>query len=194
MNKKSRDGLVAVSSNTSIMSELSNYSKSSLPIRNTIAQAKQPQQPKTQLGSIKLTNKTTTAATSSIKQKPSSAVTDRKKSDGILTNSTLNQKPKLSAPTLNLPSTPLQSTKKQNLLTNTSTNNKKPAVDDSCKLNKQIKRLEELCETRTKELNLLRLKLKDTLTAFDGITCAYQYVTNTVSKIIKLISIISKFT
>jgi hypothetical protein len=44
------------------------------------------------------------------------------------------------------------------------------------KLNKEIERLEALCESRTKELSLLKLKLRETVISFDAIAIAYKYL------------------
>jgi len=53
------------------------------------------------------------------------------------------------------------------------------------KLNKEIKRLEALCESRTKELSMLKLTLKDLLVKFDGISVAFKYLSCDVSYLLK---------
>lgn len=45
-------------------------------------------------------------------------------------------------------------------------------------MSREIKRLEALCESRTKELSMLKLKLKETLCSFDAIAVAYDYLAN----------------
>ena len=52
------------------------------------------------------------------------------------------------------------------------------------KLNKEIKRLEALCESRTKELTMHKLKLRDALTSFDAIVVAFNYLSNDVRSLI----------
>jgi hypothetical protein len=49
------------------------------------------------------------------------------------------------------------------------------------KLNNEIKRLEALCESRTKELTVLKLKLRDTVMSFDAISVAFKYLANDVN-------------
>lgn len=49
------------------------------------------------------------------------------------------------------------------------------------KLSKEVKRLEALCESRTKELTMLKLKLRDALISFDSIAVAFNYISNDVS-------------
>jgi hypothetical protein len=50
------------------------------------------------------------------------------------------------------------------------------------KLNKEIERLEALCESRTKELSLLKLKLKQTIISFDAMAVAFKYLSVDVRK------------
>lgn len=45
-------------------------------------------------------------------------------------------------------------------------------------MSREVKRLEALCESRTKELSMLKLKLKETLCSFDAIAVAYDYLAN----------------
>lgn len=59
--------------------------------------------------------------------------------------------------------------------------------------NNEIKRLEALCETRTKELSMERIKLKDTLVSFDAIAVAYNFLANDVSSLMIEISSIPNF-
>jgi hypothetical protein len=49
------------------------------------------------------------------------------------------------------------------------------------KLSKEIKRLEALCESRTKELSMLKINLRDTLISFDAVVAAFNYLANDVS-------------
>ncbi len=49
------------------------------------------------------------------------------------------------------------------------------------KLTKEIKRLEALCESRTKELSFLKIELKNTSMSFDAMAIAFKYVSNDVS-------------
>jgi hypothetical protein len=51
------------------------------------------------------------------------------------------------------------------------------------KLNKEIERLEALCESRTKELSRLKLKLKQTIISFDAMAVAFRYLSVDVSEI-----------
>jgi chromosome segregation ATPase len=44
------------------------------------------------------------------------------------------------------------------------------------KLNKEIERLNALCESRTKELSMLKLKLKETHVSFEAVTIAFKYL------------------
>ena len=49
------------------------------------------------------------------------------------------------------------------------------------KLSKEIERLEALCESRTKELSMLKLTLKKTIISFDAIGVAFKYLSGDVS-------------
>lgn len=46
------------------------------------------------------------------------------------------------------------------------------------KFTKEIKRLEALCESRTKELSLMKITLKESLIAFDAMAVAFNYLSN----------------
>lgn len=54
------------------------------------------------------------------------------------------------------------------------------AAQADAKWTNEIKRLEALCESRTKELNMLKLQLKQTLLAFDSIAVAFKYLSDNV--------------
>ena len=49
------------------------------------------------------------------------------------------------------------------------------------KLNNQIKLLNALCESRTKELSRLKIELKQNLVSFDAITVAFNYLSNNLN-------------
>ena len=235
---KSRDGLAAVSSNTSIMSEVSNISKSSLPssiptssmMRQTnvsssstsakrsiepraqqtplLLQSKQFQQEQQKHLSSSSTNRlqapssiTTTTTTTTTKQQLSSnsrthfgttALSNHtnnlenvRKSSVIPSNDSINKN------VLNKKPGPLIGRQNENSTTlSVSTNNQTNSSSTSptsvkmnkneLKLNNQIKHLEALCESRTKELTLIKLKLRDTLISFDAIAVAFKYLSNDV--------------
>jgi hypothetical protein len=245
---KSRDGLAAVSSNTSIMSEVSNISKSSLPtsMSNTQLarqasvgssatttttttsssvkhlQIKQQQQTplliqsKQFLQDQQQKNLTSNSATKLIQSTPQvkqqlSSSSRTHLGTYALSNHALNTenaRKTLINPNENVSSSCSSSinnktSKKQtgsinNVLsvntingnqTTVSSTNSSPSSTSSLnkmnknelKLNKEIKRLEALCESRTKELSMLKLTLKDLLIKFDGISVAFKYLSCDVS-------------
>lgn len=47
--------------------------------------------------------------------------------------------------------------------------------------NNEIARLEALCESRTKELTVQKIQLRDTMISFDAIAVAFKYLANDVS-------------
>jgi hypothetical protein len=61
------------------------------------------------------------------------------------------------------------------------TNTIKTSKNES-KLSKEIKRLEALCESRTKELSMLKINLRDALISFDAVAAAFNYLANDVKK------------
>lgn len=243
---KSRDGLAAVSSNTSIMSEVSNISKSSLPtsMSNTQLarqasvgssatttttsssvkhlQIKQQQQTplliqsKQFLQEQQQKNLTSNSATKLIQSTPQvkqqlSSSSRTHLGTYAMSNHALNTenaRKTLINPNENVSSSCSSSinnktNKKQtgsinNVLsvntingnqTTVSSTNSSPSSTSSLnkmnknelKLNKEIKRLEALCESRTKELSMLKLTLKDLLIKFDGISVAFKYLSCDVS-------------
>lgn len=256
MNKiyKSRDGLAAVSSNTSIMSELSNISKSSLP--SSIPASNQIRHASISSSSSAMVKPPPTARQNSLlalstSQKPSTApipqtpvaaslneatrpsnqvvrlqsssskqqlnnqqfpTSQINKRTTTTTNSSasIQADPKMSAfkkpgqllvaqnggnhKLLNDENTNKPISELGGLLISTMANNhgistSSPASSSAsssktskneAKLNKEVKRLEALCESRTKELSFLKLKLKDTLCSFDAIAVAYNYLANKV--------------
>lgn len=195
---KSRDGLTAFSSNTSIMSEVSNISKSSLPVAsrsNTMASS-------SNIGnqSLKVPN---SAAPKSTKNTPlvnstNSVIMSRKKlelASSSNTSSTHNMNALAQKKAL---ATPQIGVAKKNLILNVNSSAsvknaepktaKKPGIvvsgevpSSDAKWVCEIKRLEALCESRTKELNMLKLQLKQTLVAFDSIAVAFKYLSDNVS-------------
>jgi hypothetical protein len=241
---KSRDGLAAVSSNTSIMSEVSNISKSSLPTSMSNTQLARQ-------ASVGSSTTTTTTASSSVKQLQikqqqqtplliqSKQLLQEQQQKNLTSNSatkliqstpqvkqqlssssrthlgtyamsnhalnTENARKTLINPNENVSSSSInnKTNKKQtgsinNVLsvntingnqTTVSSTNSSPSSTSSLnkmnknelKLNKEIKRLEALCESRTKELSMLKLTLKDLLIKFDGISVAFKYLSCDVS-------------
>lgn len=258
MNKiyKSRDGLAAVSSNTSIMSELSNISKSSLPTSTLIRQASissstssvKNNQPNSQTPSVGTKNsshnptsllirqqtfggdlkQSMTAnrlgSTSSVKQQQQNAAPIQARNSvvaaiaslqlhadplrkasvhGELAKSSSSSNGGLRRPpgvTNSHPSSSSVSnaavhetaaalqviTKVAAAVSNSSQSPSKAAAASSsakplsteAKLGNEIKRLEALCESRTKELTMLKMRLRDTIFSFDGIVVAYNYLAN----------------
>jgi len=255
---KSRDGLAAVSSNTSIMSEVSNISKSSLPSSIPTASLVRPASVVSAASSVKQqlqSNATPAAANSSsaatakhLTQTPlllqsrqfqeqqkhlASSSTNKLQSQSskqqlqqlssgsrthlgtyAMSNHALNSENarKTSAAymnnshladsiknTLRKPGNHQTAAAKANeaLLVNTATvgvnqtasSSSSPSSSSTSsskinknevKLNKEIKRLEALCESRTKELTMHKLKLRDALTSFDAIAVAFNYLSNDV--------------
>ena len=267
---KSRDGLTAVSSNTSIMSELSNISKSSLPssipaqavrhasISSTSSSVKQNalsqnanhsnqnlankqssvqkpqnlaelrQPPPTvreriqsnsskqlqnlSMGAAPIVPRSTTNASLTNTNNQNQATDPRRGSAQAtfkkpgqtmhLAANNLSNNSTSSIPTVHSRSThqlqPVSSneTSKATLLTiNTSNNVVLTAAAASSvtsspnssstlsarsktelKLNKEIERLNALCESRTKELSMLKLKLKETHVSFEAVTIAFKYL------------------
>lgn len=49
---------------------------------------------------------------------------------------------------------------------------------------KEVQRLEALCESRTKQLNMIRLQLQSSNVAFDGMASVVNYLANDVSMFI----------
>ena len=216
---KSRDGLTAVSSNTSIMSELSNLSKTSLP-------SSIPTSVGIRHASISSSTSSSIKAHSLLIQKQpmlnSSGLSEPKQVNGRFQASTpaktshllrqivgstqldtIQQKKASiqleSKPTLKKPgqTKPEAAVTPQTLLTiNTALGNTARTLS-SCsspststistknktelKLNNEIKRLEALCESRTKELTMLKLRLRDTIMSFDAIAVAFKYLSNDVN-------------
>jgi hypothetical protein len=241
---KSRDGLAAVSSNTSIMSEVSNISKSSLPtsISNTqlarqasvgsstttsssvkqlqikqqqqqqtplLIQSKQLLQEQQQKNLISNSATKFIQSTPQVKQQLSSSSRTHLGTYAMSNHAlnTENARKTLINPNENVSSSSSsinnKTNKKQtgsinNVLsvntingnqTTVSSTNSSPSSTSSLnkmnknelKLNKEIKRLEALCESRTKELSMLKLTLKDLLIKFDGISVAFKYLSCDVS-------------
>jgi chromosome segregation ATPase len=52
---------------------------------------------------------------------------------------------------------------------------------EAAKLNKEVTRLEALCESRTKELSMLKLDLRQALSSFDAVTVAFNYISNNLN-------------
>jgi len=237
---KSRDGLAAVSSNTSIMSEVSNISKSSLPtsMSNTQLarqasvgsstttsssvkqlQIKQQQQTPLLIQSKQLLqeqqqkNLTSNSATKliqstpQVKQQLSSssrthlgtyAMSNHALNTENARKTLINPNENVSSSSINNKTNKKQTGSINNVLsvntingnqTTVSSTNSSPSSTSSLnkmnknelKLNKEIKRLEALCESRTKELSMLKLTLKDLLIKFDGISVAFKYLSCDVS-------------
>ena len=246
MNKiyKSRDGLTAVSSNTSIMSELSNISKSSLPSSIPTSTAMRHPSISSTTSSIRPNSATATKNTHLLLQRPlsnTSTMSDSTKPVQPAQPSTTRLVPTSGKQTIqssvaslgrlgidtSYSSIPHESTttvlpssrrligqteaktglKRTNqstrnevqqstglLQVNTTVNGAQTASSSSSpassvsvknktevKLTKEIKRLEALCESRTKELTMLKLKLRDTLVSFDAIAVAFNYLSNDVN-------------
>ena len=237
---KSRDGLTAVSSNTSIMSDKSNISKNSLPnslpaqqLRQPssiassssfrtrpINQIKPPTAQSTNKSGVALTNTNKLVNNNSNNNKQIQQLTSSSRSN-MANNNILNQLNE-SARKLSLQSTQTieKSSSSSSLLLNknkpgpntidmeTNANNKnslliintigvpttsspcssssnassnnssKKATSQEAKLIKEVKRLEALCESRTKELSMLKLELKNTTISFDAISVAFKYLAN----------------
>lgn len=105
-------------------------------------------------------------------------------SDGLLQiTTTANSKAKQITPLSSISTT--TSTTKNGLLANKNAN--AATVSNEIKLGREIKRLEALCESRTKELTMLKMKLRDTVFSFDAIIIAYNYLANTVSFLLDFI-------
>jgi hypothetical protein len=169
---KSRDGLAAVSSNTSIMSEVSNLSinsktslHSSIPTSTSIRSAK-----------------TTSSNTGLLHARQTPLLVNRLHASTpnktpIGLRKTVVAKPLSEALSVNTAITGAQVTDAQ-----CSPSPSTKARTEIGVKNNEIKRLEALCESRTKELSLSRMKLRDTLISFDAIAVAYNYLANDVSK------------
>jgi len=199
---KSRDGLTAFSSNTSIMSEVSNISKSSLPVAsmsNTIASS-------CNIGnqSLKVPNTVATKFTknTTLVNSTNNGIISRKRliiePASSSNNSSTHNINGLMQKKTNSVATPQITgglAKKNLILSVNSTSTaksvdaklvKKPGVLTSgdaqadAKWTNEIKRLEALCESRTKELNMLKLQLKQTLVAFDSIAVAFKFVSHSL--------------
>jgi hypothetical protein len=237
---KSRDGLTAVSSNTSIMSDKSNISKNSLPNSLPAHQLRQPSsiassssfrtkpinqiKPPTAQSSTnksgvplintnKLVNNTnnnkqmqqlTSSSRSSMgnnnllnqlnesarklslqsaqtieKSSSSSSLLLNKNKPGPNTidmeKNTTNKNSLLIINTIGVPTTSSPCSSSSNA--SSSNSSKKTSIQET-KLINEVKRLEALCESRTKELSMLKLELKNTTISFDAISVAFKYLAN----------------
>ncbi len=167
---KSRDGLAAVSSNTSIMSEVSNLSinsktslQSSIPTSTSVRSTKSAN---TGLLNNRQTPQLVHRLHASTPSKPASLI----KKIGLVKpiNESLSVNTGTNVDQVSgAQCSPSPSTKAKNEIT---------------LKNNEIKRLEALCESRTKELSLSRMKLRDTLISFEAIVVAYNYLANDVNK------------
>lgn len=216
--------MTAVSSNTSIMSEVSNISKSSLPSSIPTSNAMRNASICSSTSSVRITNQI--SATQAIMnrqnslslQKPAPAPSEPKTSttSRLASNSSKQlqhlQSNQLSRSQVNILNSTVDSKlstssafKKPGLLLNNQNQSSQgefvkpllintglkaesvlsltsPASSTSSvnAKNKEIKRLEALCESRTKELSMLKMKLKQSLTSFDAMAVAFNYLSNDV--------------
>lgn len=252
---RSRDGLAAVSSNTSIMSELSNISKSSLPSSMSATQGAAGSSNQANLNQMRQVSVSTSTAVKQLFQAPPPPTVLRQSSLAVPSNAGGGQQHKststvamiasrlqpqsmqaasrrASQPVIQadprtsafkkpgLPSssvshavasvaaaalakqaaasgdvaaalltistapTTVTSTTAAGLASSpssASTNSSSrmsTSKSNEAKLGREIKRLEALCESRTKELSMLKLKLKESLCSFDAIAVAYDYLAN----------------
>lgn len=209
---KSRDGLAAVSSNTSIMSEVSNLSfsskaslTSSIPTsnirHNSISSAtststskannllimKQPTV--TPLAQTRFQSSTPNKSSQLLKQVNASSngpEQSRKTSLQLDGKSTLKksglQNSVVSNHRQNFEALSINTTIPSNgRVLSSSTASPSPSIKIKNEINlknNEIKRLEALCESRTKELTVYKIKLRDTLVSFDAIAVAYKYLAN----------------
>lgn len=197
---KSHEGMTAVSSNTSIMSEVSNISKTSLPTTRNLSSV-----------SAKLTNQTNSSKQNSLSSKSDvKGVSNRLNSTRQVQNaSTLSRsQANFSQNGQDLRKFSIQNDAKSNVLKKISSEAKKESLSINTNFNhvraesmmsspgssisstkskieskhsKEVKRLEALCEERTKEFSLLKMKHKEILNSFDAVTIAFNYLANHVN-------------
>lgn len=204
---KSRDGLAAVSSNTSIMSEVSNISlnsKTSIPTSNHVRQNSFSSNTSTTTSRASLLIKQTSqpVATTAVNRfqpatpakNPSLLKQINGQSSALAERKTSLQIDCRSAPTKKvLAGNSVVSTHRQNfeqLTVNTKASVKSGSPSPSIRTknelnskNNEINRLEALCETRTKELSMAKIKLRETLISFDAIAVAYNFLANEVTSL-----------
>lgn len=193
--------MTAVSSNTSIMSEVSNISKTSLPAVKNLSAL-----------SSKLVNKTNSTKQNSVSTKDANSISNR------LNSSSTKQLQNVSATisrnqtnftqhSQDLRKISIQNDAKSNLPKKNNSEGKKDAFSINSNFNhvraestmsspassicssrskmeskqtKEVKRLEALCEERTKEFTMLKMKHKELLTSFEAVSVAYNYLANDV--------------
>ncbi|RNA30278.1 titin -like protein [Brachionus plicatilis] len=195
---KSHEGMTAVSSNTSIMSEVSNLSKTSLSTSKNLSSV-----------SVKLTNQTNSSKQNSISSKSEVKTTSNRLNSASTKQfqnvSTTSRTQANFSQNSDLRKLSIQNDAKSNSLKKNSSEAKKDTITihtnfshvraesilsspsssissarskTETKHAKEVKRLEALCEERTKEFSLLKMKHKELLTSFEAVTVAFNYLAN----------------
>lgn len=157
------------------MSEVSNISKSS---QVSCSITKQPQ-----AATVTSTPSTKQVASSVVKPKtmipPPTPLSDQRKASlQSDSKASLLKKPGTLKQSVKLAEAAVPNTNNVEVAKSSSPTNSTSSLVAASK--SEIKRLEALCESRTKELTLLRMELKQTLVSFDAISLAFNYVANNV--------------